>query len=118
MIKFSHNGKKYQFNGLAKEANRFFNREMCIITDMFSENGVAELNDKEFDTFMTKFSHRVSEPVDPNAATAAQLKYISDLGVKLTGKSITKKTASKIIDAVLSGEGVGSFGLEFFSGSN
>jgi len=51
-------------------------------------------------------------------ATQRQYDYIDDLNVDLNGRKLTKVQASRIIDAVKNGQGVGQFGLEFFSGSN
>lgn len=62
---------------------------------------------------------RVITVTDPNAATEKQLAYLNRLGVVIPdGKSLTKQLASQVIDAVLSGDGVGTFGLFFRDGSN
>ncbi len=51
-------------------------------------------------------------------ATEAQYAYIAKLNVDMRGQKICKSTASAIIDSVKNGEGVGSFGLFFFDGTN
>ena len=62
---------------------------------------------------------RIIAVTDPNAATEKQLAYLNRLGVVIPdGKSLTKRLASQIIDAVLSGESIGTFGLFFRDGSN
>lgn len=54
---------------------------------------------------------------DADAATTAQLEYLSVLRVNVTRK-LTKREASAIIDSVKRGNGCGSFGLNFYDGSN
>ena len=53
-----------------------------------------------------------------DVATERQLQYISDLGVDLRGKKISKKLASEIIGAVKSGDGIGFLGFTMRDGSN
>jgi hypothetical protein len=61
-------------------------------------------------------AHKNDWENDP--ATQRQYDYIDDLNVDLNGRKLTKIQASRIIDAVKSGNGVGQFGLEFYGGSN
>jgi hypothetical protein len=58
-------------------------------------------------------SHTTDEP-----ATTAQLRYLVDLGVNISGRNISKMQASKLITAVKSGEGVGMYGFAMIDGSN
>lgn len=51
-------------------------------------------------------------------ATPAQISYLLALNVNIGDRKISKGMASKMIDAIKSGEGIGSFGLDYFDGSN
>ncbi len=51
-------------------------------------------------------------------ATDAQYRYLVALRVNLKGQRISKRQASQLINAAKSGDGVGMFGFEFYSGSN
>lgn len=51
-------------------------------------------------------------------ATARQIDYLRDLGVRVAGERISKTQASLAIDLHLSGNGVGSAGLYYRDGSN
>lgn len=51
-------------------------------------------------------------------ASQSQYNYLRALSVNLSGRTLTKGEASRIIDAVKSGNGVGMFGLEMYDGSN
>lgn len=61
-------------------------------------------------------SHKNDWHNDP--ATEAQYNYLAKLGVNMRGQKVTKLVASEIISSVKNGDGVGSFGLFFFDGSN
>lgn len=110
IIKMTHNDVTYMTQSTSKELNRKIGRQLF---QPFSSNII----DLDIDDF-NKIQSLLSRVKSSDEASDAQLNYLVGLGVNIAGKKISKQLASQLIDAVKSGNGIGSLGFNFTDGGN
>ena len=113
-IKMTNQGNTYKIQSTSKELNRMIGHQLFVA---YSED-IIEISDDDLATIIKKSNGRLFRLKATNAATDAQLRYIANLGVDIKNAHLTKSQASQIIDAVKSGDGIGSLGFSFLDGSN
>ena len=113
-IKMTHGGTKYVMQTTANKLNKMAGYNLFV---RFSDEEI-DLDDEDFEKIDRKSYGNLHQVKSTLSATAAQLRYLVNLRVDISGKKISKKLASQLIAAAKSGDGLGSLGFSFTDGSN